>query len=761
MSSKILQILKEITSIFAYSQDNKKILSKVVAVLAKRLNCEVCSIYAYDIESNELILAASYGLNQEIVGKFKLKPGEGITGTAFEKNEILNLVNPEMDSRFAPAPGSGEEKFKSMLSCPLVVGGRKYGVINLQSLEARLFSEDLIELIRALSIQIANIIESSRVFDPLKLKAQENTHEKERDSLKGIIKGIPANEGLAIGKIIFLDRDYEKIDFLEEKHKSHAEEMKILSLAVYQAKKETEKMGERALEMISEADASIFSVHLLFLEDKCIFDKIHQYIRDGFTAEFSVKKVCDEYIQRFEKMNSGVFREKAADLKDVMMHLIKQIRKIKGHNVLEEKKLPDRDKCIIAARELMPSDILRIPIANVAGYISERGGVTAHFAILARALNIPAMMGVADLYKIKEGENVILDCYAGNIYINPDKETEQKFIEVIKTKTEKVIQSDPSEALTKDSIHIYVNANLSLLSEIPIIKSAGADGIGLYRTEFLYMIRDYPPSEENQYKIYNRICKSFEKQKVTFRLLDAGSDKPLPYLNFSKEENPSMGIRGIRLFEENHTLFRTQIAAIMRASETPNIRILIPMVSSINQILSIKKMITEISLDFSKRGVIHNANPEIGIMIEIPSIVFSLEDLLKIIDFASIGTNDLLQFFYASDRSNQKLNLKHFFYEPAFLKFLNMIVEPFEKQNKSLSVCGEIASDPLSIPLLLGAGIKEISVNAKEIANIKKIIRSVSREECKQLFHNSLNLSSAEQVIKKVNDYLNQSELKS
>ncbi|HRU02152.1 MAG TPA: phosphoenolpyruvate--protein phosphotransferase, partial [Victivallales bacterium] len=684
MSSKILQILKEITSIFAYSQDNKKILSKVTAILSKRLNCEVCSIYAYDPESDELILAASYGLNQEIVGKFKLKPGQGITGTAFEKNEILNIVNPEMHPCFAPAFGSGEEKFKSMLSCPLVIGGRKYGVINLQSSELKPFDEDLIDLIRALSIQIANIIESSKVFEPIKLRHQE----EEREFFKGVIKGIPANEGLAVGKLVFLDRDYEKMEYLEKKHNSHAEEMKILSMAVYQAKKETAKMAERALEMISEADASIFSVHLLFLEDKCIFDKIHQYIRDGFSAEYSVKKVCDEYILRFEKMNSEVFREKAADLKDVMMHLIKQIQKIKGYNLLEEKKLPDGDKCIIAARELMPSDILRIPIANIAGYISERGGVTAHFAILARALNIPAMMGVSDLYKIKEGENVILDCYAGNIYINPDKETEEKFIEIIKSKSEARIKSDPFEAITKDGVRIYVNANLSLLSEIPIIKNAGADGIGLYRTEFLYMIRDYPPSEENQYKIYSRICKSFENQKVTFRLLDAGSDKPLSYLKFSKEENPSMGIRGIRLFEENRSLFRTQIAAIMRAGENSEIRILIPMASTIKQILSIKEIIAELSSDFSKRGIGYNVKPELGIMIEVPSVIFSLEDILSEIDFASIGTNDLLQFFYASDRTNEKLNLKDSFYEPSFLKLLDMIGKLFKKQDKSLCICG-------------------------------------------------------------------------
>ena len=753
MSSQILQILKEITSIFAYSTDNSQTLSKVVAILAKRLKCDVCSIYAYDEESKMLVLAATHGLNQEIIGKFRLRPGQGITGSAFEKNEVINIIDPEKDPRFVSALGSGEEKYKSILSCPLFVGGRKYGVINLQSSERALFSEELIELIRALSVQIANIIESSRIFDTLKINAQAESDSAKNSFSKKIIKGIPANEGLAIGRITLLERWIENSDLIQERHNSVSEELNILSNAVAQAKKETSRMAERALEMISEADASIFSVHLLFLEDQSIFSKINKYINDGLTAEFSVKKVCDEYTEKFDRMNSEIFREKSADLKDVMTHLIKLITKIKGHNYEIEKKVPEGDKRIIAAKELMPSDIIRIPVSNVAGYISERGGITAHFAILARALNIPAMMGVSELSEIKENDKVILDCYTGNIYINPDPETEKSFSEVLKSRTEKGIESDPEPAFTKDSKQIPVNANLSLISEVDLLKRSGADGIGLYRTEFLYMIRDYPPTEENQLKIYKRICEAFSGRTVTFRILDAGSDKPLSYLNFSREENPAMGVRGIRLLEANEILFRTQLSAILRAGLKTKTRILIPMVSSVSQIRKLKEIISSISSELSSKGIEYQKDYQIGIMLEIPSVVFDLENILPELDFASIGTNDLLQFFYASDRSNEKLTQISSFYDPSFLRFLHMIGQKFISAGKTLCVCGEIASDPMSIPLFIGAGVSELSVSAKKVASVKKIIRKISADEAQRHFTDCLKLKSSAEVIEKTKSF--------
>lgn len=753
MSSEILQILKEITSIFAYSTDKSRTLSKVVTVLARRLNCEVCSIYAYDEESKTLVLAATHGLSQDIIGKFRLRSGQGLTGSAFEKNEIVNIVEPEKDPRFVYALGSGEENFKSILSCPLVVDGRKYGVINLQSAQQRPFNNNLVELIRALSVQIANIIESSKLFDDLKKNVQKDFERSQKSLSKKVIKGIPANEGLAIGKVTFLERWLENFNLPQERHEPADKELEILFRAVELAKQETSEMAERALEMISEADASIFSVHLLFLEDKSILDKIHDYINNGYTAEFAAKKVCDEYTLKFEKMNSELFREKSSDLKDVMTQLIKLIRKIKGHNYEIDSKVQDGDKRIIAAKELMPSDIIRIPISNVAGYISERGGITAHFAILARALNIPAMMGVSDLLTIKENDQIILDGYVGNIYINPDPLTEKKFKEILSSKMDKDIESDTNSALTKDSIQIFVNANLSLIGELDILKKIGADGIGLYRTEFLYMIRDYPPPEENQFKIYRRICEDFKNRIITFRILDAGADKPLTYVNFSKEENPALGLRGIRLLEENENLFKTQISAILRAGISSNTRILIPMVSSLQQILKVKEMIASISSEFTAKGIEHLKNPQVGIMIEVPSAVFDLENILPELDFASIGTNDLMQFFFACDRSSEKLSQIYSFYTPSFLKFLGMIGRNFSEAKKTLCVCGEIASERLAIPLLIGAGVSEISINPKKISATKKIIREISVEEARQHFQYCTKLNSAEDVIRETEKF--------
>ncbi len=350
MTAEILQILKEITSLFAYGKDNRQILSKIVTLLARRLDCEVCSIYAYDEKSDRLVLAATEGLNPEIIGKFTLAPSEGITGHAFTKNEILNVLDPQRDPRHVPASNSGEEKFNSMLSCPLVVGGRKYGVINLQSSARKAFGEDLVELIRSLSIQVANIIESSKLFGLLSIEPERAGDTEQELPVEKVLKGTPANQGLAIGRVVFLDRSYDDMEIAQERHDSETEELAVLDKALAAAKKETAEMGERALSMISEADASIFSVHLLFLEDKSILDKVRGRISEGFTAEYSVKRTCDEYLAKFDKMSSEVFREKSADLKDVMMHLVKEIGKAKGVSQEAGKSLPEGCKCKMAAR---------------------------------------------------------------------------------------------------------------------------------------------------------------------------------------------------------------------------------------------------------------------------------------------------------------------------------------------------------------------------------------------------------------------------
>ncbi|HPN84146.1 MAG TPA: phosphoenolpyruvate--protein phosphotransferase [Victivallales bacterium] len=746
MNSKILHILKEITSLFAYSKDNRLILPKIVGILARNLECEVCSIYAYEKEKDRLVLAATHGLNQDIIGKFSLKPSEGITGHAFSENQIINVANSKEDNRFMPAKNSGEEKYKSMLSCPLVVGGRRYGVINLQSSSSTAFDDDIIEIIKSLSVQVANIIESSKIFSSISVSEFEKKSSSAHDLPLNVLKGTPANQGLAVGRIIFLDRTDEILDIPQENHKSESKELLILEHALKRAKAETSEMGERALEMISEADASIFSVHLLFLDDKTLIGNIKKLISEGFTAEYSVKKVCDEYLSKFEKMDSEIFREKAADLKDVMIHLIKEVRKIKG-DFSEKRKTPQgEEKYIIAAHELLPSDILRIPISNVSGYISEMGGVTAHFAILARALNIPAMMGVKSFSSLRENEKVILDCYAGNIYLNPDKNTEEKFSEVIRSKSGNEIKRDAEAAMTSDGKHISVMANLSLVSELPLVITSGADGVGLYRTEFIYMIRDYPPSEENQIAIYSKISSECPNGTLTFRILDVGSDKPLPYLNFARENNPSMGYRGIRIIEENEDIFRTQISAILRASKCEKTRILVPMASSLEQIRKVKKILSDTSKSLSSRGIPHAKKIELGIMIEIPSVVYSLDLLIPEIDFASIGSNDMMQFFFATDRTNEKISPLASFHDPSFLKLVKNCGEAFSKSQKKLSICGEIASDRLSIPLLIGAGINELSVISRAVCDTKQMVRAISEKRARALLAKCIKCENASEA---------------
>jgi phosphotransferase system enzyme I (PtsP) len=749
MNNKVLHILKEITSLFAYSKDNSKILPKIVKILATTLNCDVCSIYAYDDKKKKLVLSATYGLNPEITGKFELPPDKGITGYAFSRDEIINIVNPENDSRFVHAANSGEEKYKSMLSCPLTVGGRKTGALNLQSSEPVLFENDVIEIIKALSPQIANIIESTKIFSTISaIQKDENSHEPTTTRKQKILKGIQANQGICAGTVIILDRRDEFNQIPAEKHNSETRELLLLQHALRMARQETVEMENKALSMISEADAAIFNVHLIFLEDQTLISKIQSIIKDGFCAEYAVKTVCAEHIAKFAELKSEIFREKSADLKDVMLHLIKAVRKIKGNQSYDKDySAKTGEKYIVAAHELLPSDILRAPISNVAGYLCEKGGATAHFAILAKALNIPAMMGVRELMSsVAEGDKIILDAYSGNIYVNPASATENHFIELIKFRSEKPIEPDYDKALTMDGELVDVKANISLLSELPIFAKSGADGIGLYRTEFMFIVRDSPPSEDAQREIYSKISAACPENEITFRLLDAGSDKALPYLNFPDEDNPALGWRGIRMLLENENILKTQISAILQAGAGRKIKLAAPMISTHNEILRLKKIIADAAETLSSKKIPIAENPKLGIMIEVPSAIFSLDKILPLIDFASIGTNDLMQFFFAADRTNEKVSSVLSFYHPAFLKILNQIGGAFSSADKRLAVCGEMASEPKALPLLIGIGARELSASPRKIPELKKTIRKISAEKAGTFLKNCLLLDNPQDV---------------
>ncbi len=746
MIDKLLNILKDISEIIAENNDCNQALTEIVNLLAKDLDVNVCSIYVHNKQNNTLVLSASFGLKD--ISNISMNVGEGLTGTSFETRKILNINEPKKHPKFKFFKNSGEKLFKSYLAVPLSVGGVCVGIIVIQRENAEKFDNYTTDMVKSLSTQLGNLILNTQIIKEL---SEKSTKPKNivKEGLSLNVRGIPANNGIAKGKAyIFESRNYFK-EIYHQTHSDVKKELDIFDKAIKLSIQKTLDLENKALSLISEADASIFNVHLLFLEDKSLINTIKKEISENdHSIEFSIKIAYNEYKKRFKKLKDSSFRDKIMDIKDTLLRLVESTKEIRfgSNNPLLHLTNIVSPRILIAA-ELLPSDLIRMPIDNIAGIICEKGGITAHVAILAKALDIPALLGVKNITQnVKKYDEVLLDCFTGLAYIRPDKTIKDEFKEMTIGRP-LAGNIDLTPAITTDGIRINLRGNVSLVCEIDKLKEYGAEGIGLYRTEFLYMIRDHLPSEQEQINVYSKILQSSGGEPVTLRVLDCGSDKPIPYFSSIKEDNPALGNRGTRLLLSNEDMFITHLRAILRAGVYGNLKLNFPMISSLQELQYIKLILKKVEEQLHEENIEHSENYEIGIMVEVPSVALSLDKFLPHIDFISIGTNDLLQYLYAADRGNDSVSQLSEFFEPFFLKILFDMGHTMKKYpNKSISICGEIASNANAIPFLIGAGIYDLSITLKLIPNIKKTIKLFSVEECENIIKKAIQMQSASEV---------------
>jgi phosphotransferase system enzyme I (PtsP) len=748
MLSKILIILRKISKVIAENDDQSQVLDEIVKVLSKNLDAEACTIYVFDDEENELVLTATCGLNPELVGKIRLKPGEGITGAAFKAGEIINIVDPEKHPRYKFVKGSGEEKYKSFLSVPLTVAGRCVGVLNLQNTGEALFPLSITDVVKSVCTQIANLIISSKMLKVLASDSEPGAKGLSKKQKQVVLRGVSANAGIAFGvAVIYAKRDYFA-EINPEKAPGVSKELLLFEQAIKAARKETAELGRKATSLISEADASIFDVHILFLDDKTLLDAIKVKISEGYTVESSLKFVNDDYQKRFSRLQEQIFREKALDLKDVLIRIFKIVRTIRGAETKSDIE-SEQSRQILFTSELLPSELFRLPLDKVAGIVCEKGGATAHVAILAKALNIPAIMGAKDaIAQVKANDEVILDCHAENVYIRPSENVRVHFRDLIS-----LTSKEPEDSLLDeppvmvDGTAICLRGNISLISETSFLKRYGAKGIGLYRTEFLFMIREYMPSEDSQYQVYSKIFREIKGEEVTIRVLDIGSDKPLPYVKIPQEDNPVLGWRGIRVLLSQKELFKNQLRAILRASAQGRLKILFPMVSCVSQMIETRQILGEVESELHAKNIPHSENYKVGMMLEVPSVIFSIEEFFEYVDFMSIGTNDLIQYSFAVDRGNEMVSSMFNPLHPSFLKIISHIGHVFKSYpDKGLAMCGEMAGNPYALPFIIGAGIRDLSMGPKNIPSIKRVLRAYTVNECEDLLDKVVSLHNPESV---------------
>ncbi len=559
-----------------------------------------------------------------------------------------------------------------------------------------------------------------------------------------MFKGTSASPGIAIGKALLIEHGEITIE-RKDIENADLEEKRFLD-AIEKSKKELIKIKEKALKELGEDKAQIFEAHIMVLEDpELIGSAVNKIKEEKVNAEYAFKEVRDMFLSIFEAMDNEYMKERAVDIKDVSNRVLRHLLGIKfvDLSALEE-------EVVLVAHDLTPSDTATMNKEKVLGFLTNIGGRTSHTAIMARTLEIPAVVGLKDITeKIKDEDFVIFNGDTGEVILNP----QEKIIEEYKTLKEKFENERKAlqalkgeESKTLDKRHVELAGNIGTPKDIEGLLKNDAEGVGLYRTEFLYMDRENFPSEEEQFQSYKAVLEAMSPKPIVIRTLDIGGDKELSYLKMDKEMNPFLGYRAIRLCLDRKDIFKTQLRALLRASVYGNLRIMFPMISSLEELLGAKEILEEVKNQLKTENILFSDKIEVGMMIEVPSAAVISDVLAKHVDFFSIGTNDLIQYTCAVDRMNEKIHNLYNQFNPAVLRLIKLVIDNGHKEGKWVGMCGESAGDKKMIPILLGMGLDEFSMSPISILPARKLITSLKYEEMKKLAKEVLALGTAKEI---------------
>ncbi|EKR0694040.1 phosphoenolpyruvate--protein phosphotransferase [Listeria monocytogenes] len=565
------------------------------------------------------------------------------------------------------------------------------------------------------------------------------------------LKGIAASDGIAIAKAYLLvepDLSYEKTEVTDVES-----EVKRFESALEVSRTELSMISEKAAKDLGEDKAQIFDAHLLVLNDPELTGPIEESIKNSKTnAETALQETTDMFIGMFESMDNEYMRERAADIKDVRKRVLSHLLGV----TIPNPALIDEEVVVVAA-DLTPSDTAQLNRNFVKGFVTDIGGRTSHSAIMARSLEIPAVVGTKEVTaSVAKNDIVIIDGLEGNVIIHP---TEEQIAHYEKIKSDFALQQAEWDKLknektvSKDGVHVELAANIGTPNDLEGVISNGGEAVGLYRTEFLYMGRDNFPTEEEQFEAYKAVVSGMDGKSVVVRTLDIGGDKTLPYLELPEEMNPFLGFRAIRLCFANEELFRTQLRALLRASVYGNLKIMFPMIATVNEFRQARDILLDEKAKLKAAGTEVSDSIELGIMIEIPAAAVLADQFAKEVDFFSIGTNDLIQYTMAADRMNERVSYLYQPYNPSILRLVKMVIDASHKEGKWTGMCGEMAGDQTAVPLLLGLGLDEFSMSASSILKSRSLIKRLDQSEMVKLAEEALNKSTAEEVVELVEKY--------
>ncbi|MFJ1269655.1 phosphoenolpyruvate--protein phosphotransferase [Legionella lytica] len=720
----MLKVLKRIVQEVTAAQQLSEALGILVQQINKAINAEAVSVYLIDTKHAEYVLIATEGLNKQAESRVRVSLDSGLIGQVGRREEPINLEDAPSHPDFYHHSLLGEERFKAFLGVPIIQHRKLYGVLIIQQTEQRCFDDTEESFLITLAAQLGGIIAHAEATGEL----AELTQPKPMGGVEKIeststsLAGIGSVPGIGIGTavVVYPPADIDAVP--RHPVETLDEEISTFYEALEATRDDMLRLGRRMKAVVAEEEHALFDVYLRILDkDSLGAEVVHVIREEKISAQAALATVIKKHVAQFESMEDSYLRERASDFRDLGRRVLAALQ----WSQHEELVYPTRT--ILIGDEVTAAALAEVPEGCLAGVVSAKGSNNSHVAILARALGVPTVMGVRGLkLEYVSRRAIIVDGYFGQVHVSPSKAilTEFKLLEQEEQAlNQSLVSLRDKPAETTDSYKISLQVNTGLAMDAGLSMSVGAEGVGLYRSEVPFMSRDQFPSEDEQTIIYRQTLKAFAPRPVTMRTLDIGGDKVLPYFPV-EEDNPYLGWRGIRVTLDHPDVFLMQVRAMMRASEElNNLRIMLPMVTTLSEVEEATYLIDQAYAELLEEGC-NIAKPKLGVMIEVPAAAYLAREIAKRVDFISVGSNDLTQYFLAVDRNNARVANLYDSMHPAMLRVLLKVVEGGHAAGVEVSICGEMASDPLAVILLIAMGFDTLSMNSASLPRVKYVIRN-------------------------------------
>ena len=709
-------LLRQIREAMASSDPAQSKLDMVVRTVANSMVAEVCSIYLRRA-SGDMELFATQGLKPESVHVTRMKPGEGLVGEIMRSGRPLSLADAPSHPAFSYRPETGEDPYHAFLGVPLLRGGRTIGVLVVQNRTERVYLDEEVEDLQIIAMVLAEMVAQGELLGEAELKDVEIApHKPER------LKGVRLSDGLAYGRVVLHEAPVAPSQLLSD-DSAREEDRLATAIAALQAQIDEMLEGQHG---VVGASFEVLEAYRMFAHDRSWNHSLLEAVRSGLTAEAAVERVRSEHRARLGQARDPYIRERLHDLEDLNDRLLRHL----SGEAKTVRQLPD--DAILIARNLGPADLLEYDRTKLKGVLLEEGSAAAHAAIVARALDIPAVGRLSGLRdRVSEGDAVIVDAETGEAYLRPRADVVKAIEARIEVRTQRraeFARLRETPAITTDgaAIHLLMNAGLEV--DLDILVETGAEGIGLFRTEFQFMVAEELPRTTAQTELYKRVLNAAGDLPVTFRTLDLGGDKVLPYLQADIEENPALGWRAVRMGLDRPALLRLQLRALISAARGRELNVMFPLIANVDEFRAARAMVDEEITWGERRGRPAPKSLRVGAMIEAPSLLWHLDALLPMTDFVSVGTNDLMQYMFAADRGNPRVSERYDTLSPPMLRALKTICDAGIETGTPVSVCGEMAGRPLEAFVLVALGFDRLSMPPAGVGPVKQMVLSCDRE---------------------------------